>query len=192
VEERDLVRGLRERREEAVRAYLERYRPLFQHCIGHFEQDPTAREDLFQDLTWHALERLRQDTFDEQRGAFGTWLYRVAWCRCVDLKRQENARRRWKPVEPDESRPEEADPRPAPSECAGEEEIGAEVRAALSEVEPEERSLLQLRIVDERTLIEVAAELSITVEQAKYRLGRALVSLRKALLQRLPRSEIAE
>lgn len=192
MEERELVQGLRERREEAVRLYLERYRPLFQHCIGHFEQDATAREDLLQDLVWHALERLSQDTFDESRGSLGTWLYRVAWCRCVDIKRQSNARRRIKVSAQGDDLPEQADPSAPPSESAGEAEIGVRVRQAMGQLEPEERALLVLRFVDNRTLIDIAAALSITVEQAKYRLKRAASALRKELLSRLPRSELAE
>ncbi|MCC7013283.1 MAG: sigma-70 family RNA polymerase sigma factor [Planctomycetes bacterium] len=192
MEDLELVRGLRERREEAVRVYLERYRTLFQHCIGNFEQDPTARDDLFQDLTWHALERLRQDSFDPARGSFGTWLYRVAWCRCVDLKRQENARRRVRLAAQGEELPEEVDPGAFPADAAGEREIGAAVRSALAGLEGEDRALLELRIVDERTLIEIAAELAITVEQAKYRFKRAMAALRKELLARMPRQELAE
>jgi RNA polymerase sigma-70 factor, ECF subfamily len=192
VEERELVRGLRERREDAVRQYLDRYRSLFHHCIGHFEQDPTAREDLYQDLVWHAIERLDQDTFDETRGSLGTWLYRVAWCRCVDLKRQENARRRVRYATQGEPLPEQVDPAQPPPSSAGDAEIGSRVREALAELGAEDRSLLELRFVDHRTLVEIAGELAITVEQAKYRLKRAASELRRALLVRLSKREIAE
>ena len=34
-----LVRGLRAREETAVAAFLERYRSLLFHCIGHFEHE---------------------------------------------------------------------------------------------------------------------------------------------------------
>ena len=192
VEERDLVRGLRERREEAVRLYLERYRSLFQHCIGQFENEASARDDLFQDLVWHALERLDQDSFDPARGSFGTWLYRVAWCRCVDLKRQENARRRVRLVPQGDGVPEQVDPAASPGTSVGDAEISFEVRGALAELAPDDRSLLELRFVENQTLVDIARELGITVEQAKYRLKRASSELRRALLARLPRSEVAE
>lgn len=192
MEEAELVRGLRERREEAVRVYLERYRSLFQHCIGHFEQDPTTRDDLFQDLSWHALERLRHDSFDAEKGSFGTWLYRVAWCRCVDVKRQENSRRRMRVALAGDDWPEQIDPGARPSESAGDRELGLAVRSSLQELELEDRQLLELRIVDELTLIDIAARLEITVEQAKYRFKRAMSALRKQLLVRLPRQEFAE
>jgi RNA polymerase sigma-70 factor (ECF subfamily) len=192
MEERELVRGLRERNDEAVRAYLERYRPLFQHCIGHFESDSALREDLFQELAWHALERLDQDTFDAERGSFGTWLYRVAWCRCVDLKRQEGARRKVRVTLHGEQAPERTDPAAGPGEVAGTEELGDVVRAALATLDREQQSLLRQRFLDGRTLTEIADSLSISLEQTTYRLKRAATELRRALLAHLARATITE
>lgn len=175
-----------------VRAYLERYRPLFQHCISHFENDAAAREDLFQELAWHALERLDQDTFDSERGSFGTWLYRVAWCRCVDLKRQEGARRKVRLTLNGEQAPERADPARGPSDSVGTEELGDVVRAALERLDLEQQSLLRQRFQDGRALAEIAESLSISMEQVKYRLKRASTELRRELLSHLARETIAE
>lgn len=192
LEEQDLVQGLRERREDAVNAYLERYRSLFYHCIGHFEADSALRDDLFQELSWHAIDRLAHDSFDPTRGSFGTWLYRVAWCRCVDLKRRQNARRRVQLSVTGEDLPERQDPAPGPGEVAGEEEVGGLVREALDSLEPEDRSLLSLRYVEGRTLAQISDELAITVEQTKYRLKRASSSMRRHLLTRVAREEAVE
>jgi len=191
VDDTSLVEGLRARHDAAVRAYLERYRPLFLHCISHFEQEPAAREDLLADLSWHALERLAQDAFDPTRGSFGTWLYRVAWCRCVDLKRQHNARRRIRLSPEGDHLQERADPSAPLHEALEGAEIGSAVRRAMTELPAEERSLLVLRFVEQRPLLDIAAALGITLEQAKYRLKRAASSLRRALLARLSKSEIA-
>jgi len=192
LEELDLVRGLRERREDAVEAYLERYRSLFYHCIGHFEADPALRDDLFQELTWHAIDRLQQDSFDPSRGSFGTWLYRVAWCRCVDLKRRQNARRRVKLTLPADDLPDKPDPSPGPGEMAGDEEVGGLVRETLAVLEPQDKSLLELRYVDGKTLVQISGELDITVEQAKYRLKRASAAMRKVLLKKVARQEAVD
>jgi len=192
LEERDLVQGLRERREDAVHAYLERYRSLFYHCIGHFEADQALRDDLFQELSWHAIDRLAHDSFDPTRGSFGTWLYRVAWCRCVDLKRRQNARRRVHLNVTGDELPEKPDPSPGPGEVAGEEEVGGLVRAALDSLEEEDRELLSLRYVDGRTLAQIAEQLEITIEQTKYRLKRASSSMRRSLLRRVAREEAVD
>jgi RNA polymerase sigma-70 factor, ECF subfamily len=191
VEDRELVRGLRERREEAVNVYLQRYRSLFRHCVAQFQQEPSAREELYLDLVWYAIERLDQDTFDSTRGSLGTWLYRVAWCRCVDLKRQESSRRiRIAPLV--EDAPEPIDPTEAPSDRAGDAEIGQRVRAAMAELDTEDRHLLELRFVDQRPLADISQVLGITVEQAKYRLKRASSELRRALLARVSKQELAD
>jgi RNA polymerase sigma-70 factor, ECF subfamily len=192
VEDRELVRGLRERREEAVRVYLQRYRPLFHHCVAQFEQEPSTREDLFHDLVWHAIERLDQDTFDSARGSLGTWLYRVAWCRCVDIKRQENSRRRIRFAPQGDEIPDQIDPSAPPVHSAGDAEIGERVRAAMRELDDEDRSLLVLRYVDQRTLVDISETLGITLEQSKYRLKRASSELRRALLARVSKQELAD
>ena len=192
MDEADLVEGLRARRDDAVREYLARYRSLFHHCIAHFESDPVRREDLLSDLAWHALERLERDTFDAARGSFGTWLYRVAWCRAVDLKRQQSARRRVQLTSGLEELPERADPAPEPADDLGQLEIGERVRAAMAELEPEAQRLLELRHGDGLQMQDVADALAISLEQAKYRLKRATAALRHALLAHLPREEVLE
>ncbi len=182
MEELELVAGLRDRREEAVHTLLERYRSLFFHCIGNFEADASAREDLHQEVILYVLERIDAGSFDPEKGSFGTWLYRVTWCRCVDLKRKANARRTPMLTPVGDKVPERPDMTPGPGEVAGTEEIGALVQRGMSLLEPEDQRLLVMRYVDARTLIEIGEELSISVEQTKYRLKRAATSLRRVLL----------
>ena len=185
MEEQDLVEGLRNRDEAVVAAFLERYRSLFYHCISHFEADHSAREDLYQDLVIYVLERLDRDRFDPAKGSLGTWLYRVGWCRCVDLKRKEGARRRPKLATIGDQMPEREDEHPGPDEEVVVAETGDMVREALTELEPEERALLDLRFIEGHTLGHISEQLSISLEQTKYRLGRATVALRKVLLNQM-------
>ena len=192
MEEAQLVAGLRDRREEAVAAFLERYRPLLFHCIGHFESEPVARDDLYQELVLYALERLDADRFDPTKGSLGTWLYRVAWCRCVDLRRKQSTQRATQLTSLGETVPDRPDPQPGPGEQVGEAEIGDLVRRALGHLEGEERSLLDLRYMQGLTLGQIADQLGISSEQAKYRLKRASTSLRRVLLNQFAMEEAAE
>jgi RNA polymerase sigma-70 factor, ECF subfamily len=182
MDELELVSGLRARREEAVSAFLERYRSLLLHCIGHFEQESSARDDLFQELVLYVLERLDADRFDPEKGSLGTWLYRVAWCRCVDLRRRHLGRRAAVLGRSGEQLPEGVDEGPGPGEVAGDSEVGEFVRRAMTCLDLEERRLLELRFVEERPLADVAQLLRLSVEQTKYRLKRASAALRKVLL----------
>ena len=192
MDEPTLVRGLKEKRGDAVQVYLERYRPLFFHCIGHFEGDSSLHDDLFQELSWHAIDRLCKGRFDPTRGSFGTWLYRVAWCRCVDLKRRQNARRQVHLTLLADDLPDHAAESPGPDETAGDEEVGGLVRAAIGTLEQQDRRLLELRFVNGQTLVQISEELQITTEQAKYRLKRASAAMRKALLSRVSEPEAIE
>lgn len=184
-----LIEGLRARREPAVTAFLERYKSLLHHCIGHFESDAGAREDRYQDLVLYMLQRLDRDAFDPEKGSFGTWLYRVAWCRCVDMKRRESASGRPFLRPGGDDIPDRVDESPGPEEVAGIEEVGGVVREALEELTQEERSLLDLRFVQGETLGEIATALCISLEQVKYRLRRATVSLRRVLVHNFAHEE---
>lgn len=161
---------------------LERYRSLFFHCIGNFESDPSAREDLHQEVVLYVLERIDAGSFDPEKGSFGTWLYRVTWCRCVDLKRKTSSRRTPKLTPVGDKVPERADQSPGPGEEAGTEEIGVLVQRGMAHLEQEDQLLLTLRYVDARTLVEIGEQLGISVEQTKYRLKRAATGLRRVLL----------
>ena len=169
--------------------FLERYKSLLHHCIGHFESDAVAREDRYQDIVLFVLERLDRDAFDPDRGSFGTWLYRVAWCRCVDLKRKENAGGRPRLKNAGEEIPDRPDEGPGPSEMAGISEVGGGVREALGELSTEGQSLLDLRFVQGETLGEIARRQAISLEQTKYRIRRATISLRRVLVHNFAHEE---
>lgn len=187
-----LVAGLLTSREEAVQEFLRRYRTLMQHCISQFATESGAREDLFQDLFAYLLERLRRDSFQAERGSLGTWLYRVTWCRCVDLKRRENAGRRPPTQTSSEPIPDPIDPGRGPADHAGFSEVGELVRSALEELKTEESELLRLRHVEELTLVEIAAIRSQSLESVKYRLKRAQQLLRSRILSRATDTELVE
>lgn len=184
-----LIDGLRARSEPAVTAFLERYKALLHHCIGHFESDAGAREDRYQDLVLYVLQRLDRGAYDSAKGSFGTWLYRVAWCRCVDLKRRESASGRPHLRVCGDDLPDRVDDSPGPDEIAGIDEVGGVVRDALDELTSEERSLLDLRFVQGETLGDIAKELHISLEQTKYRLRRATISLRRVLVHNFAQEE---
>src|SRR5204863_10205756 len=133
--------------------------------------------DLYQDVVLYVLERFHQDCFDPAKGSFGTWLYRVAWCRCVDLKRKQGARRNPKLMPVGDQMPERVDHSLGPGDIAGQAEISSLVRRGMASLEPEERELLELRFVDGRTIGEISSTMSISLEQTKDRLKRASTSL---------------
>jgi RNA polymerase sigma-70 factor (ECF subfamily) len=180
-DELQIAEGLRARDPSMIERFLEQYRALLLHCIGQFESGPGAREDLYQEVVGYVLERLDKASFDPRKGSFGTWLYRVAWCRCVDLKRRENAGRRLPTVHASEEPVEPTDEGLGPAEAAGTSEIGELVRRCLAELSEEEAELLRMRHMRDMTLVDIAAVRSQTLETVKYRLRRATRALRQRL-----------
>ena len=152
-----IANGLRARDPEVQSAFLKQYRALILHCIGQFESDSGAREDLYQEIVAYVFERLDKDSYDPRKGTFGTWLYRVAWCRSVDLKRRESTGRALPTVPSAEEIVEPSDTKPGPSQSADTIEIGALVRASLDQLDPEEAELLRMRHMREMTLVDIAA-----------------------------------
>ena len=137
-------------------------------------------------------ERLRRNTFDPVKGSFGTWLYRVVWCRSVDLKRRQNARRTLRPTASNEELEEQVDEAPEPFETLGDREMAALVRTVVEELPDDEKAMIRLRYLDGLTLAEIARVSDISLEQTKYRLRRALAEMRSSLLQKLPQGETAD
>jgi DNA-directed RNA polymerase specialized sigma24 family protein len=77
-------------------------------------------------------------------------------------------------------------------EVIGSEEIGFRVRAALDQLEPDERSLMDLRFVQGQTLGEISGALDMSLEQTKYRVKKATVSMRRVLLNDYAHQEVAD
>lgn len=192
MDEAKLVEGMRARDEAVVATFLETYRSLLLHCIGHFERESSARDDLYQELVLYIFERLDAERFDPTKASLGTWLYRVAWCRCVDIRRRQGRQRQLRSSTPAESFPDRPDPSPGPGHRAGDAEVGGLVRSAMVRLEGEQRSLLNLRFVQGHTLGEISGRLGISHEQCKYRLKRASTALRRVLLNDFSLEKLAE
>lgn len=187
----ELVRRVQDREPGAMEALLEEYRPLMLHGVGQFVTGEAAKEDLLQDVLGYVVERLDRDRFDPEKGTLSAWLYRVVWCRCVDLKRRESTGGRLPTLPSFEDLTEPSDDSPDPSEVAGEYEVGSLVRDALAELDPDDAELLRLRHMRDLTIVEIAARRSQSLETVKYRLKRATQALRGRLVARRVAPEAA-
>jgi RNA polymerase sigma-70 factor, ECF subfamily len=128
--------------------------------------------------------------FHKFRGeaAFGTWVYRI----CVNLwknrVRYEKRRAFWKHISL-WSRGDEDDPAPleipgddpAPGAVLEGEESRAAVRDALDRLDPQDRTILVLRDMEDKSYEEIAALLGVPLGTVKSRLARGRVRLRDIL-----------
>lgn len=142
-------------------------------------------EEVVQDALWSVIRRI--DTF---RGdaAFGSWFYRiVANAACQRLRRDVQRRTE---ISLEEVLPSfHGDSRRAPiddwSERLDDPALRSDLRSALSaaieDLPPEYRTVVVLRDVEGLSVAEVAQSVGITVANAKTRVHRARLFLRKRL-----------
>lgn len=140
-----------------------------------------AAEDVAQNAfirAWRGLE-----AFDG-RSTFGTWLHRIAVNLCLDELRR-TARFRPLPLDDDAWEDEAADP----SDMIAQRDESLARREALAwaleRLPSEERLLLHLRTIDERSYDEIAHTLGINARTVGTRLFRARARLRHLVSERM-------
>lgn len=85
--EKDFIEQLRSKDEQAFRQLVETWKDrVFNTCIGLLQQEEDA-EDCTQEVFIRAYKKI--DDFREE-AAIGTWLYRIAVNRSLDLLRKRN------------------------------------------------------------------------------------------------------
>jgi RNA polymerase sigma-70 factor (ECF subfamily) len=145
----------------------------------------TDGEDLAQETFVAAYRRIKQFRGEAD---FGSWAYRI----CVNLwknrVRYEKRRSFWKHISifardadddpPPLEIPDPADATDAPAEAAERQRL---VRDALEKLEPNERAILALREMEDKSYEEIAALLDLPLGTVKSRMARARESLKELL-----------
>jgi RNA polymerase sigma-70 factor, ECF subfamily len=111
-----------------------------------------------------------------------TWLYGIA--RHVASNHQRHARRKQAPLEPLVSEP--AHPDPGPHERAADAEAAAFVEAFVAGLDDRRRDIFILAVLEEMTIPEVAAALSIPLNTAYTRLRAVRADFERALARHQP------
>jgi RNA polymerase sigma-70 factor, ECF subfamily len=152
---------------------------LFRAC-SRITGDAALAEDAVQEALFNAFRHLRN--FDG-RSAFSTWLHRIA----INAALQQMRKRRHVEAplpgldDDAEATLDTADPAPGPDRHASSAEIQRQVERELARMTPLERSAFVLRHHEDRSLEEIAAELSINISGCKQAIFRAVRKLRSAL-----------
>jgi RNA polymerase sigma-70 factor (ECF subfamily) len=142
------------------------YRNLRTHGVPHFDA-----EDLAQDILETAYIHL--DTVDP--GRRHAWLMTVTRNKLVDRARRSGR------VDSVAEVPEAADPGLGPDEIALQSADRRVLLEAISRLPERDRQLLEVRYLEERSVIETANELGMTVGATKVALHRARERLRATL-----------
>ena len=179
----DLVERCQRGDLDAYEVLVHRYRQrVYGHIYGmvRHEQDAT---DLCQETfvkAWHAIRGF------QRTAGFYTWLYRIATNLCVDRARQR-ARRQWvtyeEAVDPETNPDVDLPPsqQASPTEDVKRRELGRLIDAAVLELSPEHRAVIQLREYEGLEYAEIATVVGCSIGTVMSRLHYARKHLQKLL-----------
>lgn len=163
-------RGRRAAFDELVERHGDRVYAVALRMTGHREDALDVTQEVFLSML-RALPRFRAEA------RVSTWIHRVTVNAALDLLR----RRTRHPVEP----LREIHDRPVagggPDEAAVAADRGAEVRAAIMRLDPEQRAVIVLHDLEDLDYREVAAALEIPLGTVKSRIHRARLELARHL-----------
>jgi len=162
--------GDRESYGTLVEAYQQR---IFRYCFHMLGQLQEA-EDVAQDVFIKGFERLGQ----YQEGTyFGAWLYKIAYRECLNrLKRAKTYERLIRLFM-------RTAPRVEMDHTAGV-EYNAELRQAMLRLNPEDRHIILLRIVEENRFEDIAEQLNMSYAAVRKRYERAKWKLKNGLSEK--------
>lgn len=165
--------------EQLVLTYQTQVYNLALRMTGNSEDAADMTQEAFL-RAWRALDKFQNDA------AFSTWLYRLTSNACIDFLR--NAKRRQTvpltvAADEEEYTLDPPDSGKTPEEALISKEEQAMLSQALALLEPEQRQILTLRVINELSYAQIAELLEIREGTVKSRLARARENLRKKILQ---------
>jgi len=178
--DRDLVRRVAGGDDEAFRGLFRRYSPSAMALARRVVRQQFLAEEIVQEA-FLALWR-NPDGYDEERGSVKAWLMGMVHHRAVDLvRREESHRRRAEETPPDGTVVVPEDPAQLVVEEVGLPDERKAVRAALEDLPPEQREIIQLMYFDGLSQTRIAERLSLPLGTVKSRTLLGMRKLRVAL-----------
>jgi RNA polymerase sigma-70 factor (ECF subfamily) len=158
---------------------VRKYQDRLYNTIAHVTGSPEDARDVVQDAFVQAFVKL--ETF-QGTSAFYTWLYRIAFNAAISRTRRQ------KPTlsverQREQSGEEPVDGRAGPGERLEQQELAAQVRAALAKLSEEHRTVIVLREIDGHDYDAIAEILELPLGTVRSRLHRARLQLRDELKQ---------
>lgn len=160
---------------------LEHQKNVYNLCY-RMAGNPDDAMDLSQETFLRAWRCLDQYQF---ASAFSTWLYRLCSNICIDFlrrrRRQQTVPLTFEDAEGEEQTYAVPDAQPLPEEQVELKLTRETLQAAMAQLLPEHRAVLQLRVVNEMSYEQIADVLDIQIGTVKSRLSRARNQLKKIL-----------
>ena len=160
---------------------LEHQKNVYNLCY-RMAGNPDDAMDLSQETFLRAWRCLDQYQF---ASAFSTWLYRLCSNICIDFlrrrRRQQTVPLSFEDADGEEQTYAVPDAQPLPEEQVELKLTRETLAAAMAQLLPEHRAVLQLRVVNEMSYEQIADVLDIQIGTVKSRLSRARNQLKKIL-----------
>lgn len=160
---------------------LEHQKNVYNLCY-RMAGNPDDAMDLSQETFLRAWRCLDQYQF---ASAFSTWLYRLCSNICIDFlrrrRRQQTVPLTFEDADGEEQTYAVPDAQPLPEEQVELKLTRETLAAAMAQLLPEHRAVLQLRVVNEMSYEQIADVLDIRIGTVKSRLSRARNQLKKIL-----------
>ena len=160
---------------------LEHQKNVYNLCY-RMAGNPDDAMDLSQETFLRAWRCLDQYQF---ASAFSTWLYRLCSNICIDFlrrrRRQQTVPLTFEDADGEEQTYAVPDAQPLPEEQVELKRTRETLAAAMAQLLPEHRAVLQLRVVNEMSYEQIADVLDIQIGTVKSRLSRARNQLKKIL-----------
>ncbi|MGH2682128.1 MAG: sigma-70 family RNA polymerase sigma factor [Actinomycetota bacterium] len=175
--DRELLRRIGRRDEDAFRSLFDRYAPTARALALRILRQPFLADETVQEALLSVWRN--PDRYDPGRGSVRAWLMSAVHHRAVDLVRREEAHRRRADSAPVDPQPE--DPGEQAVEAVGVPEERAAVRAALDDLPPEQRQVIELMYFDGLSQSKVAERTGIPLGTVKSRTALAMRRMRSSL-----------
>ncbi|WP_044173211.1 RNA polymerase sigma factor [Flectobacillus major] len=145
---------------------------VYRKCLS-FVKDEAKAEDFAHDIF---LKLVLNIASYKESAKFSTWLYSITYNYCID---QTRLAKRYSESPLDDNFDLEEDFEEA--ELA--ELEATKLRKAMTQIQPEEKSILMMKYQDDLTIKEISESLEISESAVKMRLLRAKEKIRKAYLE---------
>ncbi|MEM8795872.1 MAG: sigma-70 family RNA polymerase sigma factor [Pseudomonadota bacterium] len=153
---------------------FEYYAPRLKSYLMRLNCEEAIAEEIIQDVfttLWH-----KGHLFDRRKSSIGTWLFRIARNRRIDLVRRDKSDR----LDPEDSTvfPKSFEPDDEAMDAVNRDQ---QIRNAIRELPEEQRILIRLSFFEGKSHGVIAEELELPLGTVKSRIRLAFTRLRKAL-----------
>jgi RNA polymerase sigma-70 factor, ECF subfamily len=176
VSDQSLVTRLRAGQTDALGILYDRYARLVYSLALRLLGTPEEAEDLTQEVF---LAFWQRDKYDANRGSLGSFLVTFTRSRALDRLRSRGARHRAMERLQGLAQPSSKDE--TPLEKASLEERSQQIRAALDQLPPTERQVLEIAYFENLSQSQIAQRLNIPLGTVKTRSRQGLLRLRQIL-----------